>query len=373
MMGRLRRLRDSLGSRVPSRPAVTQPVTVAEYDRAEGDAQTELPVPVLMAFRPVTFQSVGFPVRIARERELLRYVDHNFEAEVPGLYKPGATFAPVGYVNAFTLDEAALIQRVRDIVADLTGHRFGRRIRPMTNLLVQMGPYRVMEAFAASYGIGKLSVFEAGPGLAYLGALLALQGHRYACYDVTQSLYLWQGHLLSAVAGEEFLEFAHPENVDHLGRARVAHVPWWVFAGQLAGTTMRCDIVYSNSNLGEMSLISLKHLLHISRHMLSESPVGAFVYFSTGMLAQNTKEGLETEFRQFGFVKAMETPFVCYVLEGRDPGRWLEAFRDGIPFYNPAGSDKRSDARTVVATPRAEAPLDVQLTQWCFGWDAPIT
>ena len=362
----------SRASDAPASPDLSRPPSVEAYDRAERAAQVGLSVPVLMAFRPVTFQSVGFPVRVECEEELLRYVDHNFEAEVPGLYAPGAVFDPVGYVNSFTPDEAELIGRLRDIVAEMTAQRFGRRTRPMTNLLVQLGPYRAMDAIAAHYGLKSLNVFEPGPGLAYLGALLALQGHRYTAYDVTQALYLWQSHLLSAVAGADFAEYAHPEYLGDTGAARVGHLPWWTFARRLSGTDQRCDIVYSNSNLGEMSPLSLRHLLKIAREMLSESMVGAFMYFSTGMLAQTTQEGLEAEFARHGFVQAMSSPFVCYLPEGRDPRPLRQAFRDGIPAYNPSDSDERLDANALVATPRAEAPLDVEMTEWFHGWRAPL-
>ena len=119
-----------------------EPLSVEAYDNAERDAQAGLSVPLLMAFRPVTFQSVGFPIRVEYEEELVRYVDHNFEAEVPGLYKLGAKFAPVGYVNAFTPDETGLVRQIRSVVADMTAQQFGRRTQPMTNLLVQVGPFR---------------------------------------------------------------------------------------------------------------------------------------------------------------------------------------------------------------------------------------
>ncbi len=362
----------SMAANLSLAPADRNAVSPGDYDNAERDGAAQHSVPVLQAFRPVTYQSVGFPIHVTSERELVRYVDHNFESEVPKLYQPAATFAPVGYVNSFTRDEAALVARVRDMVADFSAARFGRRTRPMTNLLVQVGPYRAMEAISAVYGLKQLNVFEAGPGLAYLGALLALQGHRYTSYDVTQALYLWQSHLLSAAGGNDFLEYALPANQKRLGSARVGHLPWWTFASQLHSTRLRCDLVYSNSNLGEMSQMALRHLLHIARAMLADSKLGIFMYFSTGALAQSTREGLDAEFEGTGYVKVMDAPFVCYQVQGRDPQPLIEAFVDGIPFYNPSGSAERLDAKALVATSKAEAPLDALLTQWYFGWQAPL-
>src|SRR5262245_35179944 len=80
-------------------------LSVQHYDAAEARALVDVSIPAMMAFRPVTFHQVGWPTRVTVEAELARYVDHNFEAEVPSLFKPNAKFAPIGYRNAFTLDE----------------------------------------------------------------------------------------------------------------------------------------------------------------------------------------------------------------------------------------------------------------------------
>lgn len=350
-----------------------RPLSVADYTAAERAGRAWLPTSQLMAFTPVTYNTVNFPVRIEDEAELLRYVDHNFEAEVASLYRAGAVFPPVGYVNAFTEDEAKLVERIRGIVGDLTERQFGRRTLPMTNLLVQVGPYRAMEHLASVFDRRPLAVFEAGPGLGYLGALLAMQGHRYASFDVTQSLYLWQNRLLAALAGAEFGELALPDGAAALGTRRVEHLPWWLFSRQIFKTPTPFDIVYSNSNLGEMSLLSLKHLIEFARRSLAESPIAAFMYFSTGMLSQNSAGQIDAELVQFGFKKRFDAPFVCYSLEDRDPDPLTAAFADGIPHYTPSGEPACLTADTLVATPRTQAPLDVPLMQWCYGWDAPLT
>ena len=62
-----------------------------------------------------------------------------------------------------------MVSVLRDQVAALTAKRFGRAVRPMTNLMVQLGPFRCLEALTAEYG-RKISVFEPGPGAGYLGA-----------------------------------------------------------------------------------------------------------------------------------------------------------------------------------------------------------
>lgn len=342
------------------------------YDSVEQRAMIGCTIPELMAFRPVTFEQVGYPTRVRFEEELARYVDHNFEAEVPRLFDEGKVFPPIGYVNAFTLDEKALFDGIRDAVAAMSLRSFGRAMRPITNLMVQMGPYRTMDHLAKSFDIKQLAVFEVGPGLAYLGALLAQAGHRYLSYDATQSLYLWQNRLLAEIAGDDFVEMANAPDPQQALSGRVVHLPWWEYVKFLQGTAVRADVVYSNSNLGEMSRLALRHVLHISRHMLAGSKIGLFMYFSTGMCAQNSAETIASELTQFGYHKVFDSPFIAYTVNPGSVAAVSRAFRDGIPHVNPSGSSKRLTASEALALRRAEAPLDVQLTTWNHGWIPPF-
>jgi hypothetical protein len=352
-------------------------LSVQRYDAAETRALVEISIPAIMAFRPVTFHKVGWPVRVAVEAELARYVDHNFETEVPSLFKPDAEFAPIGYRNAFTLDEQALIAAIRDRVADLTQNLYGRRIRPITNLLVQIGPFRMVQQLAQAMKLQQLSLFEVGPGAGYLGALLAETGHRYFSFDVAQSLYLWQSHLTQAVAGDDFIELAGQEGLyneaNALANGRVVHLPWWTYLKFLSGTSVRADVVYSNSNLSEMSNLALRHVLHISRHMLADSPLGLFCFFSKGMPSETPHGAIDEEFRIFGYHKAFESPFNAYTLSAEQAAMLNQTFTEGIGSYNPSGRTEIVSASEVVALRRDEAPLDVQLTQWLHGWQPPFT
>ncbi len=62
---------------------------------------------------------------------------------------------------------------MREQVSIATRQQFGRGIRPIGNLLVQTGPFRVMHHLAHTFAQPRLSVFEVGPGMGYLGAMLA--------------------------------------------------------------------------------------------------------------------------------------------------------------------------------------------------------
>lgn len=344
------------------------PLTPDQYDRLEQTALEDQSIPALMAFRPATFQLHGYPAHISSMRELQRYVDHNFEPELPAFFQAGATFPPIGYVNRFTQDESDLLNAVREQVSIATRQQFGRGIRPIGNLLVQTGPFRVMHHLAHTFAQPRLSVFEVGPGMGYLGAMLASTGHQYMSYDVTQALYLWQSFLLDALAGDEFVELATAPGAE---AARVAHMPWWQYSKLVHNCPVRADVVYSNSNLGEMTDLALRHVLQISRDMLAGSDIGLFVYFSTGMTAQNSRETIVATLGEFGFQRIMEHPFNAFVVGTRNAARIAGAFAGGIPFYNPSGRGGALAANAVMALKRDEAPLDVALAEWRFGWRPP--
>jgi hypothetical protein len=356
---------------MPETPEKKELITPQHYDDLEKQGVAELPIPVMMAFKPVTFERYGYPTHISSMREVLRYADHNCEAEVPGLYRPGATFAPVGYVNSFTTDERQMLDTLRNRVAAATLRDFGRAVKPATNLLVQMGPFRVMSHLARSFDLAPMTLFEVGPGAAYLGAMMAVAGHRYFAFDVTQSLYVWQQYLLNTVAEGDFAETAAMPDFDPGISARVVHLPWWQYVKLLYGTKTRADVVYSNSNLGEMSPLALKHVLHISREILQDSPLGLFGYFSTGMTAQSSPEQIAAAFVSAGYRLVFKEPFMAYVLDGHDSSRLEAAFKGGIPFYEPSGKGQRFDANEVMAMKRSEAPLDARLAAWNYGWQPP--
>lgn len=342
------------------------------YDAAEGRAKARMSIPALMAFQPATFGAVGYPTRVEETPELLRYIDHNFEAETANLFKPGAEFPPVGYRNAFCEDERQLIQRVRDKVATLTEARYGRRIRPISNILVQTGPLRAVEGMRALADLepADTTVFEVGAGAGYLGALLAERGYRYQSYDVTQALYLWQSHLLAMCAGDDFREFVGDDDAP-IGAARVGHFPWWRFSDMLGAPPFSADIVYSNSNLGEMSSLSLHFVLHISKQMLAQSPLGIFCFFSEGMQMQNSAQSIADNLKAYGFIEVFDSPFKAYAVTEEAAKRLRAAFKDGLAAYNPSGGPETLTARDLVPTAPEEYPLDIQITRWLHGWTPP--
>ncbi len=349
------------------------PTTIEQYDAAERIGLAGLAVPEVMAYAPVAFQRVGYPVRVHSEAELLRYADHNFETEVRRLFEPGVEFRPAGYENRFTADEAKLFNRLRDRVVEMTQRRFGRPVRPITNLLVQIGPFRMMNAIASLLGKKTLSVFEVGPGLGYLGALLIMMGHRYASYDITQALCLWQNRLHGYLAGHEFGDMIREADPGLYASRRVIQVPWWKYIFFRHGSPIKADIVYSNSNLGEMTTVSLQHMLHISKMMLADSDFGLFLFMSPGSPAQNDEEFVLEQFKGFGFRRVFSKYFDGFILEGRElPAGLRRLEEEKLPHFNPSAGPADLTASDMMALSPAEAPLDATIAQFLHGWQPPF-
>ncbi|RJF76796.1 hypothetical protein D3877_28340 [Azospirillum cavernae] len=346
------------------------------YIALEAQATAETALPILTAFTPITYHRNGVPVELSSERELIRYVDHNFESEIPGLFKPDARFAPACYVNRFTADEKALVDAVRDHVARMSGRMFGRALRPISNLLVQVAPFRILTELARLAGRSSLSVYEAGPGLGYLGALLAISGHSYASYDVSPALYLWQNRLMREIIGDDFregalLDAAAPDD-PAFTQTRGLHVPWWQHYAMFGVSPRPIDVVYANSNLCEMHLVCARLLMRRALPLLKTSPLGLFVFMSWGFQGQSTAESLHAEFVNEGYRRVQGLSFKAYAPADRDTTAIEQAFAEGIPFYDPTGYGPRLTADDLVALHRAEAPVDVAPAMEYYGWKPPF-
>jgi len=200
-----------------------------------------------------------------------------------------------------------------------------------------------------------------------------MRGHQHISFDVTQAMYLWQNRLFAEIAADSFAEAAFPESRTNAFEKQLVHVPWWCFVDWFDKPPIEgLDVVYSNSNLCEkMSPFALRLLLHICKPLLKASDIGLFWFFGTGFPGQTSVEGLHTEFIKQGYTRIDSLPFNAYVPDDRDTARIVRAFSAGIPLYNPSGNRERRTASEVAAVKRDEAPLDVAVTAWYYGWKPP--
>jgi hypothetical protein len=218
------------------------------------------------------------------------------------------------------------------------------------------GLFRIIKAMKAAFGLAQISVFEAGPGNGYLGALLALSGERYVSIDNSQAFYLWQNRLLEACAPGEFRDWA--EEGPPTDTPRVQHLPWWEYVKLRDRAPFHVDVFVSDCNLGEMNRYGFKYTTRIASRLLGESSIGRFLYVSTGNPLNASAEGIERELQRSGFRRISSKLFHCFT---RSPHRQRdEANLDReIPLF---GAGPTTDARGLLAATgvsRATLPFDI--------------
>jgi hypothetical protein len=346
-------------------------LTIKDYNKAEIKALPFIPTALQSAFQPVTFEKYGYPTRIHSEKEIIKFADHNSESEVSLLYLGDASFPPAGYINRFSEDEKNLSDKIRVKVSKAIYGKYKRPLKPCTSLLIQFAAFRVLCAIQKQSGKSPLQIFEIGPGLGYLGALLALLDEKfiYSSFDITQSLYLWQNFLFAnLIKKQNFLEKAHTLKKKN---AINIHYPWWEYLNLNPCQNSNYDIIYSNSNLGEMTRTSLKYIARKSAAMLKDSNIGAFIFFSLGNPAQNSKDDVHEALKAEGFHLLFESPFFCYAL--RSDSNLPAIFNSGkIPIYNPLNKTKFFTANEMMALKREESPIDLEFTAWFHKWSPPF-
>ena len=165
--------------------------------------------------------------------------------------------------------------------------------------------------------------------------MLALDGHRYISYDVTQATYIWQSQLFRHFLGEEFLETATLPAPEF--SARAVHLPWWQLTSLYKNCPIEADLILSNANLAEMHPLSLKYLLRLGREILLESDIGMLIFASVGGPHMNSYYSVQKELNSAGFKPVLSEKVFAYVLRERDvPTEFMESLEERIPFFDPS-------------------------------------
>ena len=187
---------------------------IKKYKTNKLKAIRQIPTGIESAFQPTTFIKFGYPTEIYSLKELQRFVDHNSEIETPLLYQSNAEFKESGYINKFSHQEKLMSDALREKISQENKKIFGRPIKPLTSLIIQFAPFRIIQSIAKFFSINNIKVFEIGPGLGYLGALCSFQKLiTYYSFDITTSLYLWQNYLFKTFSNcNEFVDLAFTPN-----------------------------------------------------------------------------------------------------------------------------------------------------------------
>ena len=316
-------------------------LSVEEYDAAEQEAKIGLSFTEIMAFAPRTFEAIGFPHRVKDERELVRYADWNRDAGNQQYFLPDHFFHGPAVRTVYTHDEVEAMDAVRDRAVVVTS-TLGQPVRPVCGPFAQLGLFRILMGLK----LGKLRVFEVGPGTGYLGALLTDHGWSYSFTDNAQALFLWQSRLLPD---------AH-------------RVPWWQFVrGEQLPSV---NVVVSNSNLGEMTSDAMKITLRNVREMLTRH-LGLFLFTSMGLQQHNTNEDVHRELKRLGFRHVSHKRFQGYAL-GELPIASMNLLDQDIPLYDPSGRGGMLSGSEACHLPADQHPLDLGVTKILEGWEPPV-
>ena len=336
------------------------------YNKCQSKHLENIPIALMMAYSPRAFLNTGYQIEVDKMSELRKFVDHNFEPGVENVFLKNGKHSIISYENAFTSEEKSKFRIIQDEVGNLSEKYYKRKIKPLSNLLVQQGPYRAISMLNEAYKKKdkNISIFEIGSGHGYLGGLLSLDGYRYYSYDVTQSLYLFQSHLLEKIAKNDFIEYVDKEGFS-FEKSRVGHIPWWSFCKAFEDEIdINFDLVYSNSNLGEMSNTAIRLNIMMAKRMLQNSNLGMLMFFSEGSTPVNNLTNIINILQSYGFRLIFEQPFFCFVLNDNLGKELKDLFKDGITTKDQ--NAKKFSIQEFMDFDDETLPLDFKITKKFF-------
>lgn len=275
-------------------------LSVQAYDNAEEQAKKTAPNRIIEASAPDVFMKTGYPVRVSSEKDLWRYVDAMHELRQEADYET--------LLQGLTADEFQTVEKITQVVADLTRREFGRCILPKGPLLRAIYTYRTLSAFLEDDNPS--TIMEVGPGCGYLGALLALDGHTYIANDVTQAFYLFQNLLWHELFGDRLIEAADPDcewtAESTLPAGAILHLPWWEFC-RTDGESLNfdLDVLTCNHALCEMHFYAQAYLVKQATRWIGKNDKRR-IFYAEGMGSEleRSREHMYGIFRRNDFLHA---------------------------------------------------------------------
>jgi hypothetical protein len=268
----------------------------AIYDAAERCAAERLPNRIIECAQPNVFQAEGYPTRVETVTGVGRYIDVMHEGRLRGTFQD-----MLG--GGVTADEMALLKEIASAVRWLSLTSYGKAAVPRDALARALNVYRHIRFL---YPEPRM-IFEIGGGSGYVGALLLLAGYGYASTEISQAFYLYQNHLINALAPGRIIELASDpcsfNEIDSLPLGSSVHVPWWKFTIPEPRFLLPIDAVTANHCLCEMHPRALAYSLLASRKLLeNRGPDACFVFEGWGSTVRNPVWSVNKRFWELGFV-----------------------------------------------------------------------
>ncbi len=316
---------------IPSHASVALPpgyLSVADYDAAEEIACCDLPNRIIEEGQPFLFDRLNYPTRVRRDAAVWRFADTMHETRFAN--------DVANRLGGLTDEELDLCVTVNRQVRKLSTELYGRPAFTTGSLIRALNVFRHIRWLYPERGT---VVLEIGPGCGYLGALLMLSGYRYIATDVTQGFYLYQNHLWRWLIGDGFRELAGNDTSVHdcLQDERVTgiHLPWWAYMTWFRDKTpVSVDVVTANHMLCEMSKLSRRYTMKLTRRLLDGgTKAPSFVFEGWGYDLITSEYEAYRGFRWNGFAMRHHDPDITVFEPTTEPFRDDPAVRDMVWAY----------------------------------------
>ncbi len=259
---------------------------IAEYDRSEEDAVTRLPNRVVEAFQRMRLSASGYPLRIRREEEVLKYIDALHES------RGDHYFAEL--LGRITPREFDILQNVIAVYLDFTEQQLGEMRVPRASMLHALNTLRHIKYL---FGDAKPRVFEIGTGADVLGTMLLLEQYPCAALHTTQALYVLQNRLWDFVAKGNVIDGVNRKDavrqLERLQAGQPVHIPWWEFCSLKPESAPRVDVVTASRCLCEWNELGLRCVAQLAHAMLAgerfERKVLLFQGWGSGDVAERAR------------------------------------------------------------------------------------
>ena len=339
---------------------------VETYDHLERQMRSRLPVPEVQAFQTTTFDRIGFPGRIERIEDVIRYVDWCCHPGANAFFVPDARLEAMCAHLIFSETERDLMRTLSKSTAAFT-RRLGRETHPILVHTAQIGPFRILCELQRRLGGGPLSILEVGGGSGYLSALLAMAGNTVITSDNSQGLHLFQHCLFEECFGDRYGNWLHG-HADALSK-QIQLLPWWDYLDLRRNHDMTVDVAISNNNLGEMNPNALAYTVRVAKQLMQRSKVKLFVFTSPGTPMHQDINGIHAAFLRAGFKAVISEPFRAYVPAEHDVPQCLLNFEIDAPVYRP--SAKTFTMREILMVTPETLPVEMDFVSFLDIFEYP--
>jgi len=345
-------------------------LTIDAYGAEENEAIAKTGYAEFAAFSAKTFRDHGFQTNATEEFELVRYADSVVGTELERL-SAGHFFRGTPIRTDYSMDEVTMLSKISQGVEDITEQMCGHRYGVFFNHLSGVGLFRIIQAISQLINKESLNIFEVGPGCGYAGLMMALMGHRYASYDITQGYYLWQNRLMSHFLGDEFTEFAGGNEFgrDPAAISRVSHLPWWQYMRLYRDCPFKADVIVSNSNLAEMHPWSLKYVVRLSKMMMAESDFGMMIFGGVGEEHMSSQGDVFLHLLEAGYEPLVKEQFFGFSPEGHKvTPEMIAVLENDIPNYDSIGMGKSFSAMDFLSFDDEKMTDEFQFYSFLSDW-----